>query len=100
MSSDYIRPEKVNSPKNHWSYIATLDEAKEDECALVIGKWDSDIVLAMRWNGTSSKPLGNPQSRGLPTWFIVPEKYYEDILGNKDLDSDKVRLARSLLSKS
>ena len=29
-------------------------------------------MLAMRWNGNKENPLGNPQSRGLSTWFIVP----------------------------
>ena len=99
MSSDYIHPEDVISPKNRWTFIATLDGAKENECALVIGKWVTKIVLAMRWNGDKDNPLGNPQSRGLSTWFIVPEKFYDDLLGNKNLDADKVRLARSLLGK-
>ena len=33
------------------------------------------IVLAMRWNGTDDNVIGNPQSRGLPTWFIVPREF-------------------------
>jgi hypothetical protein len=34
----------------------------------------------MRWNGTEDYPLGNPQSRGLPTWFIVPDQHWKQIL--------------------
>ncbi len=98
MTTNYIRPEDVNSPKNRWSFIATLDAAKEDECALVIGRWDGEMVLAMRWNGNDDNPIGNPQSRGLPTWFIVPKKYYPDLLGNKNLLPDKITLAHSLLA--
>ena len=31
-------------------------------------------VLAVRWNGKGGDKLGSPQSRGRPTWFIVPEE--------------------------
>ena len=33
-----------------------------------------DLSLGIRWNGEPSSPLGNPQSRGIPTWFIVPDE--------------------------
>ncbi len=31
-------------------------------------------VLAIRWNGRADAEIGNPQSRGLATWFIVPRQ--------------------------
>jgi hypothetical protein len=39
-------------------------------------RWDGDPAVAVRWNGGDSAPfqgLGNPQSRGIPTWFILPD---------------------------
>jgi len=95
MTKKYTPPNEVVSPKKRWGLIAVLDEGTEGTSALAIGRWDGDVVLAMRWNGDGANRNGNPQSRGLPTWFIVPEKFYDGILQNKDLARDKVTLARN-----
>lgn len=39
--------------------------------AVALGRWEDVPVIAMRWNGTDDNPVGHPQSRGLPTWFII-----------------------------
>ena len=73
----YVDPHKVTSPKDHWKrgtvlynkngWSAAEGEWKEEET------WEK--VLAIRWNGTGKrKGKGQPQSRGYPTWFIVPEE--------------------------
>ncbi len=95
---DYIKPNDVHSPRQNWTLIAVLDDGKEDRGALAVGRWDhkngkNEPVLAMRWNGIEGSPVGNPQSRGLPVWFVVPEKYNEAILST--LPPDKLTLARS-----
>jgi len=95
----YITPSAVVSPKRSWTLIAVLDEGTEGQSALAIGRWDGNVVLAMRWNGDANNPIGNPQSRGLPTWFVVPERYYDDVLANKELAPDKVALARNFLPR-
>lgn len=54
----------------------------------------------MRWNGTKENPLGNPQSRGLPTWFVVPDQYWKQILESdpfKPVRGDAITLARNFL---
>ena len=42
------------------------------------GPWDNGglwrDVLAVRWNGSEAAEIGNPQSRGVATWFIVPNE--------------------------
>lgn len=97
----YIRPEDVESPKQRWSLIAVLDEGKEGTTALALGRWKSKDgetnrpVLAMRWNGRTDNPVGTPHSRGLATWFIVEEKWYEAFLQSGKLHPDKITLARS-----
>ncbi len=99
----YIKPEDVDSPRQNWTLITVLDDGKADRAALAIGRWNRRDgraalpVLAMRWNGDEQSKVGNPQSRGLPTWFIVPEKYNEAILST--LPSDKLTLARSFFPK-
>ena len=35
--------------------------------------WDGKPSLALRWNGDDDNRLGNPQSRGIPTWFVLPD---------------------------
>lgn len=67
--------------------------------SLAIGRWDNQPTLAMRWNGSRENPLGNPQSRGLPTWFIVPEQYWNQILETEPyrFSDDKITFARNFL---
>ena len=90
-----IPPAEVISPRRHWSLIAVLTEANDDGSALAIGRWDGKPVLAMRWNGDDENPVGNPQSRGLPTWFIVPDRYNDAILST--LAKDKRMLVRNFI---
>jgi len=55
----------------------------------------------MRWNGTEDSPLGSPQSRGLPTWFVVPKQHWKQILETeqyKDINEDTLNLARNFLA--
>jgi hypothetical protein len=93
-----IPPADVVSPKRHWSLIAVLRDANDDGSSLAIGRWNGKPVLAMRWNGDEQNPIGNPQSRGLPTWFIVPDAYNEAVLGT--LTKDKRMLVRNFIAKS
>lgn len=34
--------------------------------------WAGSPAVGIRWNGDGSG-VGNPQSRGVPTWFILPD---------------------------
>ncbi len=85
----YIKPDDVRAPKRHWSLVNVLFDGGEatdtnaSPSSLAIGLWDNEPVLAMRWNGNKENRLGNPQSRGLPTWFIVPEQHWKQILQNE-----------------
>jgi hypothetical protein len=47
----------------------------------------------MRWNGNAENPIGNPQSRGLATWFIIPNEYMKPILAT--FSPDKQALAKA-----
>ena len=51
-----------SGPQNGWSWsVALLD-------------FDGEEHVGIRWNGSDSEPgIGNPQSRGRPTWFVLPE---------------------------
>jgi len=97
MAKGYIDPADVRSPKRHWTLIDVLYD--KDGAAVALGIWDDKPVLAMRWNGSAAEgnPLGNPQSRGLPTWFIVPDQFHDAILGTLPLA--KQALVRTIAHK-
>jgi hypothetical protein len=101
----YIRPADVHAPKRHWSLVHVLFDGGQDSprnpspSSLAIGRWYNRPVLAMRWNGNEDNPLGNPQSRGLPTWFVVPEQHWKQILETEHyrLSDDLINFARNFL---
>lgn len=67
----YIDPATVTSPKTLVSNVQVLCNAGEWSVAELF--WDKQPRLGVRWNGSENEPgIGSPQSRGLPTWFIVP----------------------------
>ena len=102
----YVKPGDVHAPKRHWSLIHVLFDGGEDRhdgsgtgSSLAIGRWDNKPVLAMRWNGSEKNPLGNPQSRGLATWFIVPDQHVKQILETEHygFSDSKLKFARDFL---
>ena len=99
---DYIKPENVTSPRHSWTltYVLQGSGAKADShgerVAICIGKWEDEPVLGMRWNGWKDKPIGSPQSRGLPTWFIIPRRLQDAVI--KTLSADNQRLMTLLLA--
>jgi hypothetical protein len=54
--------------------------------ALVVLVWDGRIRLATRWFWS---PLGDPNSRGVPTWHVIPDELAEAIL-NKMMDDKSI----------
>jgi len=41
--------------------------------------------VGIRWNGSEDGPgIGNPQSRGNATWFILPEELAQAVLNRLD----------------
>jgi hypothetical protein len=75
----YVKPGRVDSPRNSWRLGKVLYDGGENDWAAAEGQWDRDgrweAVVALRCNcsSTNSK-IGNPQSRGLPTWVVVPDE--------------------------
>jgi hypothetical protein len=99
MMEHYIKPSDVHAPKRFWSLVHVLFDGGAGDSSLAIGRWENRPVLAMRWNGDKDNPLGNPQSRGLPTWFIVPEQHWKQILETEQysFSDDKITFARHFL---
>jgi hypothetical protein len=91
----YQDPKEVKSPRQTWTLIDVLRDDGKGEHSVAVGEWDGERVLAMRWNGSKDKPIGNPQSRGLPTWFILPEEYNAVLV--QTLPRGKQLIAKALL---
>jgi hypothetical protein len=68
----YTDPESVLSPKGAVADLRVLLNTGEDGWAVASMQWNGEDALGIRWNGHPGNPLGSPQSRGIPTWFIVP----------------------------
>ena len=81
----YIDPTTVLSPKERINDLNVLfdggpwDKANPDWSgwSLVELSWDGSASVGIRWNGDSEARVGNPQSRGVPTWMILPDPIAE-----------------------
>jgi len=68
----YIKPEDVLSPSSRvGSIVEVIHDPGENRMSVARIIWDDEERIATRWNGNSDQPLGNPVSRGRPTWFVV-----------------------------
>jgi hypothetical protein len=91
----YVKPHEVRSPKAHWQLIDVLLDRGEGDCAYALGEWDGARRIGFRWNGTDQNPIGNPQSRGLPTYTMLDRTMHEAVI--ELLPQDKRLLARRFL---
>lgn len=109
----YIDPKTVDSPRANWKLLDVLRNGEEDgkgdgDAALAIGAWDEldgkgpYFAFAVRWNGESKdkKGVGSPQSRGLPTWFIVPWWMNDAIMNGGLIPAKKKALVKALLESN
>jgi hypothetical protein len=68
----YIGPDQVLSPRKRvGGIIEVIHDPGENGMSVARIIWDQEPVVAIRWNGNSEQPLGNPMSRRQPTWFVV-----------------------------
>ena len=98
----YQDPTEVDSPRGRWRLIEVLWDGGDGDDSLAVGMWDNTPALAMRWNGSASEAgVGHPQSRGLPTWFMLPDWSFAGVLDSAESDDDikpaKMARARAIL---
>jgi hypothetical protein len=75
----YVQPQDVISPKAKWRLVDVILDRGENDCAYALGMWDNRRCIGFRWNGNDDQSLGNPQSRGLPTWTILDRKLHQAV---------------------
>ncbi len=69
---------QVISPKHHVGSvkkILCIDE--DDRWALAVISWDGHDRLATRWFWSR---IGDPNSRGYPTWHVLPDEFAKPLL--------------------
>lgn len=70
----YMNPLMVLSPKGRIADLDVLHDSGESGFSVAQMTWDGvPGSVGVRWNGSEAEGVGNPQSRGIPTWFILPE---------------------------
>lgn len=76
---NYMSPEIVRSPRQRLTgEIKVLEDTGANGWSLAEFIWDEAPAMGIRWNGNAEN-VGTPQSRGIPTWFIVPEELHEAV---------------------
>jgi hypothetical protein len=72
-------PSEVVAPKAHITAVHVIYNGGPGSCSVAELSWDGEPGIGMRWNGDGGRGIGNPQSRGQPTWFLVPEPFSTDV---------------------
>jgi hypothetical protein len=81
----YVEPAVVLSPRSSVRSVDVIYSTDAGGWSVARIGWETEgrteNVLGIRWNGSDEVPgIGNPQSRGNPTWFILPEELRDVIL--------------------
>lgn len=76
----HVKPEDVISPKVSWTLVDVVLDRGAGKPAYAVGMWERRRRVAFRWNGDTNNRLGNPQSRGLPTWVMLDPELNEAVL--------------------
>lgn len=99
----YQDPAQVRSPKGAVTHLRVLHDGGEqlsdhplwEGWSIAELEWYETPTLAIRWNGSTTSDgvseVGNPQSRGNPTWFILPEPLHEAIRAELKKAPDRER---------
>lgn len=77
----YVEPATVWAPKVSIRSVEVLYNTKQKGWSIARVNWDHENRIGIRWNGDDDKPgIGNPQSRGNATWFILPVELESAVL--------------------
>ena len=77
----YVDPQTVLVPRNRVRSVRVLYNTGpgSGSWSAALLDFDGEERIAIRWNGQGRKGIGNPQSHGRPTWFVVPNELAQTI---------------------
>jgi len=85
----YVEPATVWAPKASIRSVEVLYNRGEGQWSVARVIWEGKERIGVRWNGGDDSPgIGNPQSRGNATWFILPEELESAVLDQIERLSD------------
>ncbi len=103
---NYFHPEDVISPKRCVYDVKELFDGGINEVfSLAIVNWQGAEKIGIRWNVNqneweyqekmtgSKKCVGEPNSRGYPTWFILPDDFLIKLLNGEGDLAKKIKVA-------
>ena len=96
-NAGYIKPDNVVSPKGRFKKVDILYDGGEGDWAMAIGFWDDHPTLFLRFNGTNEQPLGQPSSRGYPSFMVMPDPLWAGALEFDQIEPSKRVRAKALL---
>jgi hypothetical protein len=67
-----VAPESVRTPKKRVGSVDVIFDGGTGNWSLALLDFDGKERVGIRWNGEDGPSIGNPQSHGQPTWFILP----------------------------
>ncbi len=77
----YIEPATVLAPRTSVRSVEILHSTGSGGWSVARVEWEGSERIGIRWNGSKDGPgIGNPQSRGNATWFLLPEELEKVIL--------------------
>ena len=76
----YIQPQTVWAPRASVRAVETIYNEGSGKWSVARVNWEDEDRIGIRWNGGDGPGVGNPQSRGRATWFIVPEPLQQVVL--------------------
>ncbi|MDR3750429.1 MAG: hypothetical protein P4K94_02985 [Terracidiphilus sp.] len=78
----YHDPKTVLSPKERVESVEVIFDKGPVDFSWSVArlKWDGSSVVGIRWNGDRTSTKGLPQTRGNPTWFVVPNELADAVL--------------------
>lgn len=83
----YVEPATVWAPRASIRSVETLYNSNPGGPAgwsVARVNWEGHDRVGIRWNGGDGPGVGNPQSRGNATWFILPHELNDVILSTID----------------
>jgi hypothetical protein len=81
----YVEPATVLAPKTSIRSVEVLYNRGQGAWSVARVTWEGEERIGIRWNGAQDGPgIGNPQSRGNATWFILPDELQEVVLNRID----------------
>jgi len=70
----YVEPARVVAPRSSIRAVDVLYNTGPGGWAVARLNWENEERLGIRWNGAEGPGVGNPQSRAVPTWFVLPDE--------------------------